>query len=193
MTPPPRDAIILDASISDLSAAIAAGRTSAAALVDAYVARIGDPDRRGPELHAIIELNPDARSIAEALDRERADRGVRGVRGIPIVLEDNIGTADRMETSAGSFALVGARPPSVTSLHVAAGPRASFTLPLGCAPALVLDAEALFAFTRTTVRVDGGGYAPAALDDAFRASSTNTRADATSSVARSAESRSRES
>ena len=111
ITTPPLDSLVVDATIADLSAAMAAGKTSAVALVDAYVARIGDLDRRGPELHAIIELNPDARSIAEALDRERTERGVRGpLHGIPIVLKDNIGTADRMETTAGSFALVGARP-----------------------------------------------------------------------------------
>ncbi len=107
----PLESLVVDASIADLSAAMAAGRTSAVALVDAYVARIGDLDRRGPELRAIIELNPEARSIAEALDRERAERGVRGpLHGIPIVIKDNIGTADQMETTAGSFALVGARP-----------------------------------------------------------------------------------
>ena len=105
------ESAILEATISDLSAAMAAGRTSAVELVDAYLARIEAIDRRGPELRAVVEVNPEARAIAEALDRERKDRGVRGaLHGIPIVIKENIGTADQMETTAGSLALIGARP-----------------------------------------------------------------------------------
>ena len=127
---PPPESLVLEATISDLATAMAAGRTSAVALVDAYLARIGELDRRGPELHAIIELNPEARSIAEALDRERVERGVRGpLHGIPIVIKDNIGTADRMETTAGSFALVGARPKQ--DAHVVARLRAAGAVILG--------------------------------------------------------------
>jgi len=127
---PPPESLVLEATIADLATAMAAGRTSAVALVDAYLARIGELDRRGPELHAIIELNPEARSIAEALDRERAERGVRGpLHGIPIVIKDNIGTADRMETTAGSFALVGARPKQ--DAHVVARLRAAGAVILG--------------------------------------------------------------
>jgi amidase len=110
---PPKasDAAILEGTIADLSVAMASGRTTSVALVDAYLARIEAIDRHGPELRAILELNPDARSIAESLDRERKERGVRGpLHGIPIVIKDNIGTADGMETTAGSLALVGARP-----------------------------------------------------------------------------------
>lgn len=127
---PPPESLVLEATIADLATAMAAGRTSAVALVDAYLARIGDLDRRGPELHAIIELNPEARSIAEALDRERVERGVRGpLHGIPIVIKDNIGTADRMETTAGSLALVGARPKQ--DAHVVARLRAAGAVILG--------------------------------------------------------------
>ena len=127
---PPPESLVLEATIADLATAMAAGRTSAVALVDAYLARIGELDRRGPELHAIIELNPEARSIAEALDRERVERGVRGpLHGIPIVIKDNIGTADRMETTAGSFALVGARPKQ--DAHVVARLRAAGAVILG--------------------------------------------------------------
>jgi len=127
---PPPESLVLEATIADLATPMAAGRTSAVALVDAYLARIGELDRRGPELHAIIELNPEARSIAEALDRERAERGVRGpLHGIPIVIKDNIGTADRMETTAGSFALVGARPKQ--DAHVVARLRAAGAVILG--------------------------------------------------------------
>ena len=127
---PPPESLVLEATIADLATAMAARRTSAVALVDAYLARIGELDRRGPELHAIIELNPEARSIAEALDRERVERGVRGpLHGIPIVIKDNIGTADRMETTAGSFALVGARPKQ--DAHVVARLRAAGAVILG--------------------------------------------------------------
>jgi len=126
----PQDTPIVDATIADLAAAMAAGKTSAVALVDAYVARVEAVDRRGPELRSVIELNPDARSIAEALDRERAERGVRGpLHGIPILLKDNIGTADRMETTAGSLALVGARP--AEDAHVAHRLRAAGAVLLG--------------------------------------------------------------
>ena len=121
---------VVDATIADLSAAMAAGQTTAVALVDAYIARVEALDRHGPELRAIIELNPDARSIAEALDRERKERGPRGpLHGIPIVLKDNIATADRMETTAGSLALVGARPKK--DAHVASRLRAAGAVILG--------------------------------------------------------------
>ena len=124
------DPQILDATIADLAAAMAAGRTSAVALVDAYLARIEAVDRHGPELRAIIELNPEARAIAESLDRERKERGARGpLHGIPIVIKDNIGTADRMETTAGSLALIGARP--AKDAHVVAHLRAAGAVILG--------------------------------------------------------------
>jgi amidase len=76
-----------------------------------YLERIEAIDRQGPRLRSVIETNPEALAIADALDRERATRGVRGpLHGIPILIKDNIGTADEMETTAGSLALVGARP-----------------------------------------------------------------------------------
>jgi amidase len=128
--PVSRDAAIIEATIADLSAALAAGRTTSVELVDAYLARIEAVDRHGPELRAMIELNPEARSIAEALDRERKDRGVRGpLHGVPIVIKDNIGTADQMETTAGSLALVGARPRKDS--HVVARLRAAGVVILG--------------------------------------------------------------
>lgn len=79
---------------------------SSRALTEAYLARIDALDKRGPAVNAMIELNPDALDIATALDRERAAGRVRGpMHGIPIVIKDNIDTADRMRTSAGSLAL----------------------------------------------------------------------------------------
>lgn len=103
---------IIDASVADLQAAMQTGATNSHTLVKAYLARIKSIDRAGPRINAIIELNPEALSIAAALDRERQTGAVRGpLHGIPILLKDNIATADRMQTSAGSFALVGARAP----------------------------------------------------------------------------------
>jgi amidase len=98
-------------SIADLWAAMAAGQLTARTLVQTYLARIDALDRKGPGLHAIIEVNPDALAIAAALDEERKARGPRGpLHGIPILLKDNIDTADRMMTTAGSLALVGDPP-----------------------------------------------------------------------------------
>jgi amidase len=86
-------------------------RESAVSLLKKYVARIDDIDRRGPALKSVIELNPDAVSIARALDVERQAKGPRGpLHGVPVLLKDNIDTADRMMTTAGSLALVGPSP-----------------------------------------------------------------------------------
>ncbi|MBI3952109.1 MAG: hypothetical protein HY314_16805 [Acidobacteria bacterium] len=87
------------------------GQFTALERVDFYLARIEALDRNGPKLNSILEVNPDARDIAKALDEERRSRGVRGpLHGIPMVLKDNIDTADRMMTTAGSLALVGDPP-----------------------------------------------------------------------------------
>jgi amidase len=76
-----------------------------------YLERIERLDRRGPALRSVIETNPDALAIADALDRERKSGRVRGpLHGVPVLVKDNIDTADRMETTAGSLALIGARP-----------------------------------------------------------------------------------
>jgi amidase len=91
---------------------MASHRASAQSLTRASLARIRALDRSGPALHAVIETNPEALAIAAALDRERAAGQVRGpLHGIPVVIKDNIDTADRMQTSAGSLALVGAPAP----------------------------------------------------------------------------------
>ncbi len=88
------------------------GKWTARALVEKYLARIAAIDRRGPALHSVIEVNPDAFALADELDRERKNRGPRGpLHGIPLLIKDNIDTADRMATTAGSLALLGARPP----------------------------------------------------------------------------------
>jgi len=82
------------------------GETTATALAEAYLARIEAIDRQGPTLRSVIEVNPEALDIARALDRERRERGPRGpLHGVPVLIKDNIDTADRMRTSAGSLAL----------------------------------------------------------------------------------------
>jgi len=94
------------ATVAELQAAMASGQRSAVSIAQAYLARIDAVDRAGPAINAMIELNPDALATAAALDRERRDKGARGpLHGIPVVLKDNVDTADRMRTSAGSLAL----------------------------------------------------------------------------------------
>jgi amidase len=99
-------------TIADLQSAMEAGQRTSRQLVEAYIERIQALDSSGPTLRSVIEVNPDALAIADALDRERAERGPRGpLHGIPILLKDNLDTADKMQTTAGSLALVGvARP-----------------------------------------------------------------------------------
>ncbi|TMF01157.1 MAG: amidase, partial [Chloroflexi bacterium] len=97
-----------EVTIDQLQAHMAAGTLSARELVEAYLLRIEAIDRTGPTLRSIIETNPDALAIADALDQERASGHVRGpLHGVPIVIKDNIDTADRMQTTAGSLALAG--------------------------------------------------------------------------------------
>jgi len=84
------------------------GTYSSRKIVDMYLERIEAIDKNGPGLNAIIELNPDALSIADQLDKERQEGTIRGpLHGIPVMIKDNIDTADRMMTTAGSLALVG--------------------------------------------------------------------------------------
>src|SRR2546422_3866432 len=88
------------------------GRYTARTLCEYYLARIEDLDGRGPALHSVIEVNPDALRIAQELDAERKTKGPRGpLHGIPVLVKDNVATADRMATTAGSLALLGAKPP----------------------------------------------------------------------------------
>ena len=97
-----------EATIVQLQRDMASGKRTARSITEQYLARIESLDRRGPTLRHVLETNPDALSIADALDRERKTRGARGpLHGIPILLKDNIDTADRMTTTAGSLALEG--------------------------------------------------------------------------------------
>ena len=100
-----------EATLADLGSAMTAGRRTSHSITQQYLARIEELDRRGPALHLVIETNPDALAIARALDDERKLRGSRGpLHGIPVLLKDNIDTADRMTTTAGSYALEGSIP-----------------------------------------------------------------------------------
>ncbi len=100
---------LAEATVADLQQAMAEGRHTASSLTAAYLARIAAVDG---ELKAVIELNPEAAAIAAERDRERAAGRVRGpLHGIPVMVKDNVATTDRMQTTAGSLALVGARPP----------------------------------------------------------------------------------
>ena len=97
--------------VAEIQAAIKAGRLDSESLVKMYLARIDTVDRNGPTLRSVQEVNPDAIPIARALDEERKAGRSRGpLHGIPVLLKDNIATADKMETTAGTLALVGARP-----------------------------------------------------------------------------------
>lgn len=105
-TSPADERVLFEVTFSELAEGLATGRWTARSLVEEYLDAIERFDRRGPALNTILELNPDALDIADALDLERRTKGPRGpLHGIPILVKDNIGTADRMHTSAGSLAL----------------------------------------------------------------------------------------
>jgi amidase len=98
-----------EASVSQLRDWMTSGRYTSRRLVELYLDRISQIDSAGPRLRSVIEVNPDALAIADALDEERRSKGVRGpLHGIPVVIKDNIDTGDRMLTTAGSLALQGA-------------------------------------------------------------------------------------
>lgn len=97
-----------EATIAELSDAMASGDRSSVEITELYLDRIAALDRAGPRLRSIIETNPEALEVARRLDEERAAGNVRGpLHGVPIVLKDNIDTADGMTTTAGSYALEG--------------------------------------------------------------------------------------
>ncbi|MBL8235775.1 MAG: amidase [Bryobacterales bacterium] len=102
-----------EADITTLGDALRTGRITSRTLVESYLARIHAIDRGGPRLNSVIDINPDALAIAAALDAELAAGKDRGpLHGVPILVKDNIDTADRMKTTAGSFALVDAPTPT---------------------------------------------------------------------------------
>lgn len=98
-------------TISTLQGGMKSGKYSSYSLTNKYLDRIADIDKNGPTINSVIELNPEATATALALDRERKEKGPRGpLHGIPILIKDNIDTADRMLTTAGSLAMMNTRP-----------------------------------------------------------------------------------
>src|SRR3954464_9844575 len=101
-----------EATVAQLQDWMSSGRYTARQIAELYLQRIEALDRGGPHLASVIELNPDALAIADALDAERKSKGARGpLHGIPVLIKDNIDTADRMMTTAGSLALEGVPAP----------------------------------------------------------------------------------
>ena len=120
----------LEATVAQLQAEMASGRLTSERLTRAYIDRIHALDSRGPGVNSIMELNPDALAAARQADEQRRHGVVLGpLHGIPVLLKDNIDTGDRMQTSAGSFALVGT--PAVRDSTVAANLRAGGAVILG--------------------------------------------------------------
>ena len=108
---PPRAFELDEMTIAELQDGMKSGKFTSRSIVKKYLDRIDDIDKKGPAINSVIEINPDAVAIAESLDRERKEKGARGpLHGIPILIKDNIDTADRMMTTAGSLALLGSTP-----------------------------------------------------------------------------------
>ncbi len=136
---------IVERSITDLQHLMASGERSAAEITDAHLTRIAALDT---DLRSVVEVNPDAPAIAAALDDERRSGSTRGpLHGIPILLKENIDTADDMQTTAGSLALVGSKPPEDST--VAARLRAAGAVLLG------KTAMSEWAFFRSTTGTSG--------------------------------------
>jgi len=96
-------------TIADLQAGMASAKFSARSITEKYLARIEEIDKQGPAINSVIEINPEALAIADALDKKH--NGARGpMHGIPVLIKDNIDTADQMQTTAGSLALLGSKP-----------------------------------------------------------------------------------
>jgi amidase len=97
-----------EATIASLQHKMETKEYTSRSITQMYLDRIDKIDRSGPKLNAVIELNPDALDIADAMDKERTDKKVRGpLHGIPVLIKDNINTGDKMMTTAGVLALAG--------------------------------------------------------------------------------------
>src|SRR5712691_4036828 len=119
-----------EATVAQLQAQMAAGTLTSVGLTSFYIDRILALDQKGPGVNSVIELNPDALAMAQNADNLRARGKLLGpLHGIPVLLKDNIGTGDRMQTTAGSFALAGK--PAIHDSTVAANLRAGGAVILG--------------------------------------------------------------
>ena len=100
-----------EVTIDGLSSGFKSGKYTVRAVAEKYIKRINEIDKSGPAINSVIQLNPDALKIADALDKELKEKGPRGpMHGIPVLIKDNIDTADNMETTAGSLALMDSKP-----------------------------------------------------------------------------------
>jgi amidase len=127
---PPQPFAFAEASVAQLESRMASGELTSHALVQAYLDRIAAIDKSGPTLDSVIEINPEALKVADALDAERKAGKIRGpLHGIPVLIKDNIGTHDAMHTSAGSLALADSIPAADSA--VAAKLRAAGAVILG--------------------------------------------------------------
>ena len=107
-TPFTDDFELNEVTIDTLQQKMKSKELTSRSITEKYLKRIDDIDKAGPKLNAVIEINPDALSIADAMDKERADGKIRGpLHGIPVLIKDNINTGDKMMTTAGVLALVG--------------------------------------------------------------------------------------
>ncbi len=98
-------------TISEIEEGLKSGKYTVRSITEEYISRIKSIDKDGPALNSVIELNPDALEIADALDKELKEKGPRSqLHGIPVLIKDNIDTADKMQTTAGSLALLGSKP-----------------------------------------------------------------------------------
>jgi amidase len=128
--PGPEASELDEATLHDLQAGLESGKWTAESLAQKYLERIEALDKQGPALHSVLEVNPEALAIAAELDKERKEKGARGpMHGIPVLIKDNIDTADRMSTTAGSLALAGSSAPKDS--FVAQRLRAAGTVILG--------------------------------------------------------------
>ncbi len=99
-------------TIADLQNKMKSGELTSRAITEHYLKKIDEFDKNGPSINSVIELNPDALTIADQLDKERSDNKIRGpLHGIPILIKDNIDSGDKMLTTAGSLALEGNHAP----------------------------------------------------------------------------------
>ena len=115
----PAAELVEEKTVRQLADALASGAVTSTGLVEAFLARIEALDVKGPGLKSVLERNPDALAIAAALDAERKSKGARGpLHGVPVMVKDNLDTADAMETTAGSLAMLEAPTPARDSFVV---------------------------------------------------------------------------